>query len=81
MDYHRNQANNTELPIFSPPDPGLFRNPISDNEIFDVINLLELSDTEFDPPSTKPKIFLDMEVLEIPSNNPHPRKRVRFDGY
>ena len=57
-DIHSNRANITELPIFSLPDPGFFQNTITDHEIFDLINLLELSDTELDLPSTEPNIFL-----------------------
>ena len=80
-DNHPNQANDTELPIFSPPHPGLFQNSITDGKNFDVINLAELSDREFDAPISEPNIFLDMEALEVPSNSPPPRLRVRFDSY
>ena len=56
-DIHPTRTNNTELPIFSPPDPGFFQNPISDDEVFDLINLVELSDTELDPQTTEPDMF------------------------
>ena len=73
-DIHPTQANTTKLPIFSLPDPRFFHNPITEDEIFDVINIVELSDADFDPPSTDPNIFLDMEGSEVPSNSPPSRK-------
>ena len=60
--------------MFSPPDPGFFLNLITDDKIFDVINLVELSDTESDPLSAEPNIFLDMEASEVFSNTPPPQK-------
>ena len=80
-DIHPNQANDDELPIFSALDPGFFQNPIIDDEIFHAINLVELSDTEFDPPSTETTIFLDMEASEVRSNCPPAQKLVISDSH
>ena len=51
--------------IFLPPNTGLLQNPTTGDKIFQVINLVEMSDTEFEQPSTEPNIFLDMEALEV----------------
>ena len=74
-DIHPNQGNNTELPIFSPPDPGFFQNTITNDKIFDLFNLVEMSDTEFDPLSTELNIFSDTEASEVLSNTPPLRKK------
>ena len=74
-DIDPNQAKDTELPTFSPPDPGPNQSPFTDDENFDVTNLVEMSDTEIDPPSTKPNIFLDTEASEVPSKSPLLRKK------
>ena len=71
-DLHPNEANDSELPIFSPPHRELLQNPITVDNFFDLIDLLESSDTEFDPPSTEPNLFLDMEASEVFSNCPPP---------
>ena len=72
------QPNQTSIstPLFSPPDPGLFQNPITDDEIPDVINLEELTDIEVDLPSVERNLFLDMEATE---ERYPPVKRVKFD--
>ena len=67
---HPNQTNNTELPVFSTPDPGLFPNPITGDNKFYVINPVELSHAEFDSSSTERNTFLNLEGLEVRSNSP-----------
>ena len=71
-DLQPNETNDSELPIFSPPHRELLQNPITVDNFFDLIDLLESSDTEFDPPSTEPNLFLDMEASEVFSNCPPP---------
>ena len=80
-DIRPNQASKTELPIFSPLDLGFFQNPIIDDETFDVIILVEWSDTGFDPPITESNKLTEMEASEVPSNSHLPWKTVRFDIY
>ena len=77
---HPNRPNITERQVLSKPDPGLFQNPFADDEIFDVINLVELPDTELDPSSTETKFFSTWKpekshrIVLLP-------ERVKFDSY
>ena len=72
------QPNQTIIstPLFSPPDRDFFQNPITDDEIHDVINLEELTDIEIHLPSVERNLFLDMEATE---ERYPPVKRVKFD--
>ena len=72
------QPNQTSIstPLFPPPDPVFFPNPITDDEIHDVINLEEMTDIEIDLPSLERNLFLDMEATE---ERYPPKKREKFD--
>ena len=61
---------------FRPPTLFFFPNPITDDEIHDVINLEEMTDIEIDLPSLERNLFLDMEATE---ERYPPKKRVKFD--
>ena len=71
---HPIQANITEIPMFF-SDPGFFQNPSTDDDILVVINIAELSSTEFDPPSTEPNNFSYMEDSKIPEIGRPPQKK------
>ena len=62
---------------FYPPTLVFFQNPITDDEIHDVINLEELTDIEIDLPSVERNLFIDMEATE---ERYPPVKRVKFDA-
>ena len=61
---------------FRPPTLFFFQNPITDDEIHDVINLEKLTDIEIDLPSVERNLFLDMEATE---ERYSPVKRVSID--
>ena len=73
------QSNQTSIstPLFLPPDPVFLQNPITIDEIHDVINLQELTAFEIDLPSVERNLFLDMEATE---DRYPPMKRVKFDS-
>ena len=56
------------------PDPLKIRSPMK--KFWNIINLVELSDTELDPPIAEPKIFFRHGGLRRP-----PPRKVRFDSY